>query len=100
MLGSCSKDDTEVAPAEVKGKVAFTASMTLGEANETRTHLENGKYMWDKGDMLHASVVGSTLTTIPFIVSGEPNADGTPTETRVPDAILSQASLSLSPGSL
>lgn len=77
MLGSCSKDDTEVAPAEVKGKVAFTASMTLGEANETRTHLENGKYMWDKGDMLHASVVGSTLTTIPFIVSGEPNADGT-----------------------
>lgn len=77
MLGSCSKDDTEVAPAEVKGKVAFKASMTLGEANETRTHLENGKYMWDKGDMLHASVVGSTLTTIPFIVSGEPNADGT-----------------------
>lgn len=77
MLGSCSKDDTEVAPAEVKGKLAFTASMTLGEANETRTHLENGKYMWDKGDMLHASVVGSTLTTIPFIVSGEPNADGT-----------------------
>ena len=77
MLGSCSKDDTEVAPAEVKGKVAFTASMTLGEANETRTHLENGKYMWDKGDMLHASVVESTLTTIPFIVSGEPNADGT-----------------------
>lgn len=45
MLGSCSKDDTEVTPAEVKGKVAFTASMTLGEANETRTHLENGKYM-------------------------------------------------------
>lgn len=77
MLGSCSKDDTEVAPAEVKGKLAFTASMTLGEANETRTHLENGKYMWDRGDMLHASVVESTLTTIPFIVSGEPNADGT-----------------------
>ena len=77
MLGSCSKDDTEVAPAEVKGKVAFTASMTLGEANETRTHLENGKYMWDKGDMLHASVVGGNLTTIPFILSGEPKEDGT-----------------------
>lgn len=77
MLGSCSKDDTEVAPAEVKGKVAFTASMTLGEANETRTHLENGKYMWDKGDMLHASVIGGNLTTIPFILSGEPKEDGT-----------------------
>lgn len=77
MLGSCSKDDTEVAPAEVKGKVAFTASMTLGEANETRTHLENGKYMWDKGDMLHASVIGGNLTTIPFVLSGEPKEDGT-----------------------
>lgn len=77
MLGSCSKDDTEVAPAEVKGKLAFTASMTLGEANETRTHLENGKYMWDKGDMLHASVIGGNLTTIPFILSGEPKEDGT-----------------------
>lgn len=77
MLGSCSKDDTEVAPAEVKGKVAFTASMTLGEANETRTHLENKKYMWDKGDMLHASVIGGNLTTIPFILSGEPKEDGT-----------------------
>ncbi len=77
MLGSCSKDDTEVTPAEVKGKVAFTASMTLGEANETRTHLENGKYMWDKGDMLHASVIGGNLTTIPFILSGEPKEDGT-----------------------
>lgn len=77
MLGSCSKDDTEVTPAEVKGKVAFTASMTLGEANETRTHLENGKYMWDKGDMLHASVVGGNLTTIPFVLSGEPKEDGT-----------------------
>ncbi|OKY89982.1 MAG: hypothetical protein BHV70_01005 [Bacteroidales bacterium 55_9] len=77
MLGSCSKDDTEVAPAEVKGKVAFTASMTLGEANETRTHIENEKYMWDKGDMLHASVVGGNLTTIPFILSGEPKEDGT-----------------------
>lgn len=77
MLGSCSKDDTEVTPAEVKGKVAFTASMTLGEANETRTHLENGKYMWDKGDILHASVIGGNLTTIPFILSGEPKEDGT-----------------------
>lgn len=77
MLGSCSKDDTEVAPAEVKGKLAFTASMTLGEANETRTHLENRKYSWDKGDMLHASVIGGNLTTIPFILSGEPKEDGT-----------------------
>lgn len=77
MLGSCSKDDTEVAPAEVKGKLAFTASMTLGEANETRTHFENRKYSWDKGDMLHASVIGGNLTTIPFILSGEPKEDGT-----------------------
>ncbi len=33
--------------------------------------------IWDKGDMLHASVIGGNLTTIPFILSGEPKEDGT-----------------------
>ena len=35
MLGSCSKDDTEVAPVSGNNEVIFTAGMTIG--NDTRT---------------------------------------------------------------
>lgn len=50
MLGSCSKDDTEVTSVEVNGKIAFKASMQIG--NATRTHLEETvhgtfDYAWD-----------------------------------------------------
>lgn len=71
MLGSCSKDDTEVAPVEVKGKVAFSAVLPVGSENETRTHLSNGVYVWDDGDMLGASVIGGT-EVVPFVA--DPNA--------------------------
>ena len=73
MLGSCSKDDTEVAPVEVKGKVAFSAVLPVGGENETRTHLnEKGQYVWDDGDMLGASVMGGT-EVVPFVA--DPNAE-------------------------
>ena len=73
MLGSCSKDDTDVAAVDIKGKVAFSASMTIGESNTTRTHIgrdENKalKYYWDDGDMIGASIVGST-EVVPFIAA-------------------------------
>ena len=73
MLGSCSKDDTDVAAVDIKGKVAFSASMTIGESSTTRTHIgrdENNalKYYWDDGDMIGASIVGST-EVVPFIAA-------------------------------
>lgn len=73
MLGSCSKDDTEIAPVEVKGKVAFSASMTVGDGSTTRTHIDadatgNLKYYWDDGDMIGASVVNGS-EVVPFIVA-------------------------------
>ena len=73
MLGSCSKDDTDVAVVDVKGKVGFIASMTIGESNTTRTHIgrdENKalKYYWDDGDMIGASIVGSN-EVVPFIAA-------------------------------
>lgn len=72
MLGSCSKDDTEVTSVEVNGKIAFKASMQIG--NATRTHLEEtvpGKfyYAWDNGDMIGATINGGD-EVIPFIASG------------------------------
>lgn len=67
MLGSCSKDDTETAAVEVKGKVAFSAVMSIDTGNETRTHVVNNKYIWDQGDMLTASVIGNA-EVIPFVV--------------------------------
>lgn len=71
MLGSCSKDDTEVAPIEVKGKAAFSASMTIGDGVSTRTHVgavDGGyRYYWDKGDAIGASALG-TSAVVPFIV--------------------------------
>ena len=72
MLGSCSKDDTEVAPIEVKGKAAFSASMIIGDGVSSRTHvgdLVNGvyPYYWDKGDAIGASALG-TSAVVPFIV--------------------------------
>lgn len=72
MLGSCSKDDTEVAPVEVKGKAAFSASMIIGDGVSSRTHvgdLVNGvyPYYWDKGDAIGASALG-TSAVVPFIV--------------------------------
>lgn len=71
LLGSCSKDDTEVTSVEVNGKIAFTASMQIG--NATRTHLEetlNGfEYAWDNGDMIGATINGGD-EVIPFIASG------------------------------
>lgn len=61
MLGSCSKDDTEVAPVEGTNDVAFKATMALG--NDTRIGMEvddsgNVKYLWDFGDMVGATVKG------------------------------------------
>lgn len=71
MLGSCSKDDTEVTSVEVNGKIAFTASMQIG--NATRTHLEETElgfdYAWDNGDMIGATINGGD-EVIPFIASG------------------------------
>lgn len=72
MLGSCSKDDTEVTSVEVNGKIAFKASMQIG--NATRTHLEETvpgtfDYAWDNGDMIGATINGGD-EVIPFIASG------------------------------
>lgn len=73
MLGSCSKDDADTAAVEVKGKVAFSASMTIGEGVSTRTHLETDetgkyKYYWDDGDMIGATINGGP-EVVPFIVA-------------------------------
>lgn len=70
MLGSCSKDDTETAVVEVKGKVAFSAVMNVDAGNETRTHVVDNKYYWDQGDRLTASVKGNS-EVIPFVVKNE-----------------------------
>lgn len=70
MLGSCSKDDTETAVVEVKGKVAFSAVMNVDAGNETRTHVVDNKYYWDQGDKLTASVKGNS-EVIPFVVKNE-----------------------------
>lgn len=61
MLGSCSKDDTEVAPVEGTKDVAFKATMALG--NDTRISMDvddsgNVNYVWDFGDMVGATVKG------------------------------------------
>lgn len=61
MLGSCSKDDTEVAPVGGTKDVAFKATMALG--NDTRISMDvddsgNVKYVWDFGDMVGATVKG------------------------------------------
>lgn len=61
MLGSCSKDDTEVAPVEGTKDVAFKATMAIG--NDTRISMDvddsgNVKYLWDFGDMVGATVKG------------------------------------------
>ena len=76
MLGSCSKDDTEVAPIEVKGKAAFSASMTIGDGVSTRTHVgavvdgedRYYRYYWDKGDAIGASALTNASAVIPFVV--------------------------------
>ena len=73
LLGSCSKDDADSAAVEVKGKVAFSASMTIGEGVSTRTHLETDetgkyKYYWDDGDMIGATINGGD-EIVPFIVA-------------------------------
>lgn len=61
MLGSCSKDDTEVTPVGGTKDVAFKATMALG--NDTRISMDvddsgNVKYLWDFGDMVGATVKG------------------------------------------
>ena len=72
LLGSCSKDDADSAAVEVTGKVAFSASMTIGEGVSTRTHLEPDgteyKYYWDDGDMVGATINNGT-EIVPFIVA-------------------------------
>lgn len=83
MLGSCSKDDTEVAPVSGNNEVIFTAGMTIG--NDTRTGVSvdpnDGKkivYTWDFGDMVGASV--SAGKVVPFVnisASGSANAQFT-----------------------
>ena len=83
MLGSCSKDDTEVAPVSGNNEVIFTAGMTIG--NDTRTGVgvdpNDGKkivYTWDFGDMVGASV--SAGKVVPFVnisASGSANAQFT-----------------------
>lgn len=74
MLGSCSKDDTEVAPVNGNNEVIFTAGMTIG--SETRTGIavdpnnNNGTvYTWDVGDMVGVSVAEGKV--VPFINIGE-----------------------------
>ena len=71
MLGSCSKDDTEVTSITGDRGVVFTATMTIG--NDTRTGMKEDEvdaskivYTWDYGDMVGATVKGLDLVT-PFI---------------------------------
>lgn len=68
MLGSCSKDDTEVTPVGGTKDVAFKATMALG--NDTRISMDvddsgNVKYLWDFGDMVGATVKGLSVVA-PF----------------------------------
>lgn len=61
MLGSCSKDDTEVTPVGGTKDVAFKATIAIG--NDTRISMDfndpgNVKYLWDFGDMVGATVKG------------------------------------------
>ncbi len=71
MLGSCSKDDTEVTSITGDRGVVFTATMTIG--NDTRTGMKEDEidaskivYTWDYGDMVGATVKGLDLVT-PFV---------------------------------
>ncbi len=74
MLGSCAKDDAELAPAVNSGKTAFIANMPIDNVNKTRIHLESGEYSWDIGDMVGVSTVNKSQN-IPFITkSGGPSA--------------------------
>ena len=66
LLGSCSKDDAELATAVNTGKTAFVAGMTIGNDNDTRVHLEGRTYLWDAGDMVGVST-GSKNENIPFV---------------------------------
>lgn len=66
LLGSCSKDDAELATAVNTGKTAFVAGMTIGNDNDTRVHLEGRNYLWDAGDMVGVST-GSKNENIPFV---------------------------------
>lgn len=89
MLGSCSKDDTEVAPVSGNNEVIFTAGMTIG--NDTRTGVsvdpndeKKTVYTWDFGDMVGASV--SAGKVVPFVnisASGSANAQFTYSENDV-----------------
>ena len=70
MLGSCSKDDTEIAPVNGDNEVIFTAGMTIGD--ETRTGIavdpndpQHTVYTWDFGDMVGVSVASGKI--VPFI---------------------------------
>lgn len=66
LLGSCSKDDAELATAVNTGKTAFVAGMTIGNDNDTRVHLEGRTYLWDAGDMVGVST-GIKNENIPFV---------------------------------
>lgn len=79
MLGSCSKDDTEVTSITGDRGVVFTATMTIG--NDTRTGMKEDEidaskivYTWDYGDMVGATVKGLDLVT-PFINIAETGAN-------------------------
>ena len=68
MLGSCSKDDTEVAPVDAQGKLAFSAVMTIGNDTRTGVAVDGNRlvYTWDLGDMVGATVAGQS-EVVPFI---------------------------------
>lgn len=70
LLGSCSKDSAELAPAVKGGETAFIAGMTIDNADETRLGFvdEGSKYsyVWDQGDMVGVST-GVAGENIPFI---------------------------------
>lgn len=74
LLGSCSKDSTELAPVAKSGATAFIASMTIGNTNETRLGFVEGDneyiYTWDLGDMIGVSS-GMESENIPFIAKSE-----------------------------
>lgn len=70
LLGSCSKDSAELAPAVKGGETAFIAGMTIDNADETRLgFVDEGSaysYVWDQGDMVGVST-GVAGENIPFI---------------------------------
>ncbi len=68
LLGSCSKDEAELAPAAKGGETTFIASMTIGNDNETRNYYDTEikQYIWDDGDMVGVSTKDSQ-ENIPFI---------------------------------